>query len=391
MENNIIKTILKLTGIVVCAMVVLGLSLTIFTKNNYEDIPVTNNPKEEFIEPERYNVDMFMVGDALIHGAINYEANNQGSSDVYNYHGMLDTLKPILGGYDLAYYNQETILGGDDLGISSYPQFNTPQAFGDYMQELGFNMVNLANNHALDKGEQGVLNSLEYWKKQEGIHYAGCANSWEDRENYQIFDINNIRFGFLGYTYGCNGLFPPAGKEYLVNIYDDEMLINDLAAIRPNVDVLIVSMHWGDEYSMEVSDEQNRIAHLLADNGADIIIGSHPHVIEPIEWIDDTICYYSLGNMFSGQDELARQIGMMGSLKITKSVLGDDVDITISQPKADLLYTYSDCSTGTCTAYKLYTFDELSEDLLPNYQSVYDEYVKVINQLDDSIIVGNIK
>lgn len=391
MENNISKTILKLVGIVVGVMVVLGVSLTIFTKQNYEDIPVTSNPKEEFVEPERYNVDMFMVGDALVHGAINYEANDQGSSDTYDYHGMLDTLKPILEGYDLAYYNQETIIGGDDLGISSYPKFNTPQAFGDYMQELGFNMINLANNHTLDKGEQGVLNSLAYWKQQEGIHYTGCAESWEDRENYQIFDINNIRFGFLGYTYGCNGLVPPSGKEYLVNIYDDEMLINDLAAIRPNVDVVVVSMHWGDEYSMDVSDEQSRIAHLLADNGADIIIGSHPHVIEPVEWIDDTICYYSLGNLFSGQDELARQIGMMGSLKITKSVLGDEVDITISQSKADLLYTYSDCSTKTCSAYKLYTFDELSEDVLPDYQSVYDEYVKVINQLDNSIIVGNIK
>lgn len=377
--------ILKAFIILICVVVALYLGLNIFVRKNQEvDVGVEPKPFKTQ-EVERYSLDLFMVGDALLHGAVNYAAS---TPEGYDYSGMLDSLLPILSGYDLKYYNQETILGGDDLGISSYPRFNTPQAFGDYMiDDLGFNMVSLANNHALDMGEDGIQNSLAYWQ-QKKVFLAGCNESAQAEQMIDVYELNNISFAFLSYTYGTNGLVAPQGKEYLVNVYDEETLKNDVSKAKEMADVVIVSMHWGEEYQHDPSDEQQRLAKLIADSGADIIIGSHPHVIQPVVWIDDTIVYYSLGNLISAQDSLPSLIGMMGSVKITKSVIDGVVDIEISQPKADLLYTYY---TNDYSFFKVYTFDELNEDILPDHEKIYQEYSAIIQKLDDSIIVGGIK
>ncbi|MCI5774640.1 MAG: CapA family protein [Erysipelotrichaceae bacterium] len=380
-EGFIFKTII---GVVVTVLL-LYISLNIFVsynqQNNQGVTPKTIVPAQV----ERYNLDLFMVGDALLHGAVNYAAD---TGEGYDYSGMLDSIKPILGGYDLKYYNQETILGGDYLGISSYPRFNTPQAFGDYMiDELGFNMVGLANNHALDMNEEGILNSLAYWEDKD-VYLAGAHASLEDQQTLEVHTMNNISFAFLSYTYGTNGLLPPAGKEYLVDVYDEKVLQADIQTAKSMADVVIVSMHWGIEYDHEPSAEQQELAKLMADSGADIIIGSHPHVIQPVAWVDDTIVYYSLGNLISAQDQLPSLIGMMGSVKITKSVIDGEVDIEISQPKADLLYTYY---SSDYTQFKVYTFDELNDDILMDHQKVYEEYSSIITAMDDNIIVGNIK
>lgn len=377
--------IFKAFIILICVVVALYLGLNIFVRKNQEvDVGVEPKPFKTQ-EVERYSLDLFMVGDALLHGAVNYAAS---TDEGYDYSGMLDSLLPILSGYDLKYYNQETILGGDDLGISSYPRFNTPQAFGDYMiDDLGFNMVSLANNHTLDMGEAGIRNSLAYWQ-QKKVFLAGCNESAQDEQKINVYELNNISFAFLSYTYGTNGLVAPQGKEYLVNVYDEETLKNDISSAKELADVVIVSMHWGEEYQHDPNDEQQRLAKLIADSGADIIIGSHPHVIQPVAWIDDTIVYYSLGNLISAQDSLPSLIGMMGSVKITKSVIDGEVDIEISQPKADLLYTYY---TNDYSFFKVYTFDELNDDILPEHEEIYQEYSAIIQKLDDSIVVGGIK
>ena len=379
------RFIFKVIIVLICVLIGLYFGLNSFVKNNQkEEVGVTTKPVK-IQQVERYSLDLFMVGDALLHGAVNYAAQ---TSEEYDYSGMLDSLKPILSGYDLKYYNQETILGGDYLGISSYPRFNTPQAFGNYMvDDLGFNMVSLANNHALDMNEEGILNSLEYWK-QKDVYIAGCNESFEQQQTINVYELNNISFAFLSYTYGTNGLIAPEGKEYLVNVYTEDMLKKDISKANEMADVVIVSMHWGNEYQHNPSDEQQHLAKLIADSGADIIIGSHPHVIQPVTWIDDTIVYYSLGNLISAQDSLPSLIGMMGSLKITKSVIDGEVDIEISQPKADLLYTYYN---NDYTTFKVYTFDELNDEILNNYEEIYQEYSSIIQELDDSIIIGGIK
>ncbi|WP_258399823.1 CapA family protein [Helicobacter fennelliae] len=239
----------------------------------------------------------------------------------YDFDKMFVCIAPIIKHYDLTFYNQETILVGKELGLSSYPMFNSPQEFGDTMLKLGFNLIS-ANNHTLNKGERGVVSMLEYWHKQQTkyleLYIAGSYQSFEDRNTPKIFEKNGITYAMLAYTYGINGIMLPLGKEYLVNVYTKQMLQSDIESIRPKVDLLIVSMHWGIEYEFAPSEEQKNIAKMLASLGVDLIIGNHPHVIQPIEWIDHTLVVYSLGNFISGQKGTNKRIGILASVKVEK-------------------------------------------------------------------------
>ena len=259
-------------------------------------------PKKQEIKEEKTKstkLSMVMVGDALLHGSVYRDAYKDGK---YDFSSQLEFIKPIIKNYDLAFYNQETILGGTELGLSDYPTFNSPWEFGDNMLEAGFNIVNLATNHTMDRGEKAILKSCEYWNpKKKDILFAGSYCSKEDQDEIKIFEKNGIKYTMLSYTYGTNGIKVPEGKEYLVNIYSDEKAKEDIEKVRDKVDLLLVSMHWGIEYRTEPTEEQKREAKYLSDLGADIIIGTHPHIIEPVTYIDDTLVIYSLGNFISAQ------------------------------------------------------------------------------------------
>lgn len=330
---------------------------------------------------EKSEATLFMVGDALLHGAVYKQAAI--GNDQYDFSTMTAVLGEIAANYDLRFYNQETILGGVELGLSSYPCFNSPQEYGDIMMEYGFNLVSLANNHTLDKGERGIRASLEYWENQPAMT-AGSYGSFEDREEIQIGEINGISYTLLAYTYGTNGIPIPDGKDYLVNVYTKEMIAADVERIRDLVDVVIVSMHWGVEYTHTPTEEQKELAQFLADLGVDIVIGTHPHVIQPVEWIGDTIVYYSLGNLISAQDGLMKTIGMMGALTIEKTTTPWGSSIQIKEPKADLIFTYYESGYRNL---QLKTFDQLDA----SYQAVYEEYLPIITRYDDSIQIGGIK
>ena len=219
---------------------------------------------------------LLMVGDALIHSTLYQDAK---TNDGYDFKPMLERIKPIASKYDLEYYNQETILGGEELGLSNYPRFNSPYEVGDAFIDAGFNLVSLATNHTMDKGEQGVLNSLAYWNKKKNVLTAGSYSSFEDRDRKVIKEINGIKYSFFSYTTWTNGLSTPTGKEYLNNVYNEELVKADIERVKEEADVIIVAMHWGTEYSTGISDTQVEIANYLASLGVDIIIGSHPHVV----------------------------------------------------------------------------------------------------------------
>ena len=230
--------------------------------------------------PKKYSFDLFMVGDALIHSAIYEDAQIADGS--YDFKPMLKYIKPISSQYDLAYYNQETILGGADLGYSNYPLFNSPDEVGDAFVDAGFNLVSLATNHTMDKGERGVLHSVNYWSKQTNVVWDGQRESAEEREKIRVYECNGIKYAFFSYTTWTNGLETPDGKEYLNNVYSPDKAKNDIEKVKDKVDIVIVAMHWGTEYSMGVSSEQQQIANYLSSLGVQLIIGTHPHVVEPI-------------------------------------------------------------------------------------------------------------
>lgn len=274
------------------------------------------------------------------------------------------------------------------------------------MIDAGFNLVSLATNHTMDSGEKAVINSRKYWDKQKNILAIGSYDSFETQNEIQIMEKNGITYTMLNYTYGTNGIAVPKGKEYLVNVWPTDLSINDpkrdtkyqlykeqvkkdIQKIRDKVDVLIVSMHWGIEYTHTPTAYQKDEAEFLADQGVDIIIGTHPHVIQPITWIDDTLVIYSLGNFISAQyqnDNYNKMVGLMSSLEITKTIKGDNINISIDNIDNELIFTYYNKSTWRDFKVIPFSNSEISK-YLPNYKSVYQRYKEIVQKYDKNIDV----
>lgn len=322
---------------------------------------------------------MVMVGDCLIHRFVYTDAKN--SDGTYSFSKMFTEVEPLIKNHDLAFYNQESNIGGKSLGLSAYPRFNSPEEIGDDMINLGFNLVSLANNHTMDKGEQGVINSVNYWKTKPGVYYTGEALSEEDREsNIKIQEKNGIKYAFFAYTTVTNGLLPPSGKEYLTNIYSKEKAQADINKVKDKVDLIIVSMHWGEEYTTTPNTSQKNIAKELSDMGVNLIIGNHAHSIQPVEMIGDTLVFYALGNFISAQDTPDKQTGALVTLNIEKQ---KDGTIKFNDIKANLIYTYFKGSSN----FKIYPYTKLNNSLLNNYETYYNKYKLVLTKYSDIIEV----
>lgn len=361
--------------------------------NKYEE----NLNKQEEPKIEEYTTNLIMVGDALVHESLYKDAYKNGNYKEYDFKPYLELIKEKVSNYDLAYYNQETTLGGTSIGLSTYPAFNSPQELGDAMIDAGFNLVSLATNHTLDRGEKGTLLSREYWNKQENIHAIGSYSSNKEKKQIEnkILESNNITYAILNYTYGTNGIKVPNGKDYLVNLWDDtnnyegykEKVKSDIESLRDKVDVLIVAMHWGREYTHKPTNLEIETAKYLANLDVDIIIGTHPHVIQPVEWIDDTLVFYSLGNFISAQTSSSCSnykcnIGLMSSLTIKKTIDEDNTKIEINNIQNELIYTYH----KNYTNFKVIPFsNQQIKEYLPNFTDIYKQYSDIIKTEDESI------
>lgn len=351
-----------------------------------ESVKTTQEEKKD--TKKEMSASLIMVGDALIHSSIYMDAKTSTGS--YDFRPMLEKIKPIVSKYDLKYYNQETVLGGVELGLSNYPRFNSPYEVGNAFIDAGFNLVSLATNHTMDKGEQGVLNSLSYWSKQPSVLTAGSYTSFEDRDKKVIKEINGIKYAFFSYTTWTNGLDTPTGKEYLNNVYNEELAKNDIERVKDEVDIIIVAMHWGTEYSKGISDSQVEIANYLSSLGVDIIIGSHPHVVEPIEFIGKTMVIYSLGNFISDQVGVERLTGLMVSVNIHKTVEKDNTTISLENPEAELIYTYS-AAYPRKRNFLVYPYSELNDDILKGYKEYYNTYKNVVLSKTDQVKMKDIE
>jgi len=328
-------------------------------------------------EEKTYKLSMIMAGDALMHGYLNTDAKQ--SDGTYNYMKQFRYVKDYVKDYDLRYWNQETIFGGTDRPYSGYPRFNTPSALGDNLiDDMGFNIVSTANNHSMDQNTSGVLNSVAYWKTKD-ILWNGTADSEETRNNFIIKTKNNITYGLLSYTDHTNGLPVPADKKYLVNVWNEEQAKQDIANLRDKVDVLMVAMHWGIEYTHTPVAKQREQAKFLADQGVDIVIGCHPHVIEPIEKIGNTVVFYSLGNFISNQTDENTRVGLFGTLDITKTVnlKTKEKTITIDNIGGELHYTHRDLPSHRNYVVIPFSNPDIGK-YLPNYKTAYEKYKNIV-------------
>jgi poly-gamma-glutamate synthesis protein (capsule biosynthesis protein) len=233
----------------------------------------------------------------------------------------------MISGADIAVVNQETILGGDDFSYSGYPSFNSPFEIGDALVGAGFDVVLHATNHTLDMGIEGVQNTLEYWERHPAVTVLGINKSPEDQDRIPVIEKNGIKIAMLNYTFGLNNKKLPEDMPYLVNMLNKNKMTNDIRLARELADFVIVFPHWGTEYTYAPIKSQKELAKFFYDLGVDLVIGTHPHVLEPVEWIEAEgghrmLVYYSLGNFLSYQKEAPRMLGGIASVTITKDAAG---------------------------------------------------------------------
>ncbi|MDF9825142.1 poly-gamma-glutamate capsule biosynthesis protein CapA/YwtB (metallophosphatase superfamily) [Breznakia sp. PF5-3] len=284
-------------------------------------------------EPKDTVVSFVGVGDNLIHGSIYREADGfagEMNDEEYDFKPMYKQVKKDIKKADISFINQETILGGDELGLSGYPAFNSPTSIAEDLNDTGFNLYNLASNHSLDRSSDGIINALQAFDKLEGITYSGISDSEERASQIAVFEREGITFSFLSYTYGTNGIEPM--NAYEVSYFDEEKIKNDVAKAKTISDVVIVSAHWGDENTFEPNDMQKKYAQLFADLDVDVVIGTHPHVIQPIEWLEgtngnQTLVVYSLGNFLGGMLGVDNILSGMISFDFIKDVKTEDIRI----------------------------------------------------------------
>jgi len=273
--------------------------------------PTTTEPPK----PAETKLSLVAVGDNLIHDTIYKWAKTEGG---YDFRPMYTQIKGLVQAADIAFVNQEAPLSALH-DPSGYPMFNSPQEVGLALADTGFQIVNQANNHGIDKGERGVLSTVDFWEGIPGVMMIGFNRSEEERGIVRVQEIEGLKLAWLAYSFSTNGIRIP--EPYLMNMIDREAMAADIREAKRLADAIIVSLHWGNEYEHQPNREQKDLAQFLADQGVLLIIGHHPHVIQPVEWLEGQngnrmLVAYSLGNFVSSQNRANRMLGGMLSCDI---------------------------------------------------------------------------
>lgn len=363
--------------VVASILIIIGFAILIrsilTTPEKEEEIIPTFTPATtpEVIVEEPKSFTFIGVGDNLYHGALYYRQRMAGNG--YNFDTYYDGTREYSENADLAYINMETICNGDEhYELSSYPLFNGPKEVIDAVYNAGFDWWSISSNHSLDTGANGLLEQLNtIHEKYPDIITTGSHTSLEDKNTPIVKEINGIKVGFLGYTYGLNGLIVPEDKEWLVSMIDKDQMKIDMEALSKVSDIQMVAMHWGVEYSTSISEEQKDLTKYLNELGAEVIIGTHPHVIEPAEIYhgenQDTLVYYSLGNYTSAQDAAPRMVGGMASFTVNYDP--NTFETSFTNVKFIPTVTWFD---GGFNDWKTYTLADYNNDLYATHRHVYD-------------------
>lgn len=330
---------------------------------------------EQEVEPEPVvsNASIAGIGDVLLHGSIYRDAQ---VGDTFNFDSVFEAVKPYLEAADITVANQESMIGGKEIGLSTYPQFNSPFEIGDTLQRSGIDIVSIANNHTLDRGEKAIINALNHWD-EIGMPYVGAYRSEEDSNTIRTIEKNDITFSFLAYTYGTNGIPVPKDKPYLVNLIDKEKIQADIQEAKEISDVIVVNLHFGNEYERMPNDSQKELAQFIADAGAHIIFGHHPHVLQPVDFIrskegHDTFVAYSLANFLAAQEakhDHYRRTGGILQVEVEKVEFDGETTVRIHSPS--FLPTY--IHFRNWQNYRILPMHSLTNNELSNAKQRYEE------------------
>lgn len=303
------------------------------------------------IEPQSTTIHMSVIGDIMCHST-NFKNAYSSSSKDYDFSNTFKNIQSYIKDADIAVGNLETTFAGKSRGYSGYPTFNTPEVLGENLKSLGIDVLSTANNHCMDKGHSGLKSTLDFLD-EFGISHTGTSRSQEEQNTILIKDVNGIKIAFLAFTYGTNGITIPSDKSYSVNLIDKDLIKEQInLAKEQNPDLICVNMHWGVEYQLKQNKSQKDLANFLFENGVDLILGSHPHVLEPMEkrtvtlsdgTTKDGFVIYSLGNFMSGQIYANTKSSVILDIQITKS---EDNKISIDSINYTPIYLYDKGSTA---------------------------------------------
>lgn len=331
---------------------------------------VQENAKESEKEPalsDEYKI--VMVGDVLLHTPV--EESCRQADGGYDYDSLFANTKDEISSADLALVNQEVIIGGSELGISGYPCFNADFSLCDSLVDAGFDVICHATNHALDKGSAGLLNCAKHWKEQYpqitvlGIHDS-ADTSTACGADPEILELGDFKVAVLNYTYGTNGISLPEDMPYAVDLLDEEQVAADICKAEELADFTIVCPHWGTEYRLTPDASQEKWVRIFLENGADLVLGTHPHVIEPIEWVTnpenghEMLVYYSLGNFVNwtsgtGEGVANRMVGGMAEVTVGRDSSGE---VKIKDYDVQPLISHVTSGQGGVTTYFLEDYSE---------------------------------
>ena len=335
--------------IIIIACIVFAFN-SIFNSSKDENVSGdTLSESEKTVEAppkEDSHVNMSVIGDIMCHNSQYIDAY-VSSTDSYDFSYVFKDVKDYVSSADIAIGNLETTFAGKERGYSNYPTFNTPEQLSSNLKDFGIDILSTANNHSLDKGYSGLVSTLNFLD-DAGISHMGTYSSEEEQNTILIKEVNDIKFAFLTFTYGTNGIPVPKDKEYCINLIDEDFILEQLSlAKKENPDLICVNMHWGIEYQTTQNSNQEELADLLFKNGVDVILGSHPHVLQPMEkktvTLDDGStkdCFviYSLGNFMSGQTAKNTKNSVILNLAFTKD--GDSGKTTIDSATYVPIYMY---------------------------------------------------
>lgn len=273
------------------------------------------------VKPRFQEITLTAAGDILMHNT--QIASGLQPDGSYRFDSFFVPVKKLLQEGDYCSTNFEAAMAGPQSGYTGYPLFNSPDAVADTLKQGGFDLVVTANNHCLDRGYKGGVRTLDVLHRA-GLDTVGTYANPDDSKKYLVKDINGVKVVYLAYTYSTNGVPVPQEHSYFVNMLDPQRIVKDIKAVRPYADVVVVVAHWGVEYNPQATREQKEMARQFFNAGADIILGSHPHVIEPMEVIKvngkEKFVIYSMGNFISHQRGLERNSGVVLKLKLTKDL-----------------------------------------------------------------------
>lgn len=392
-SNNGIKKIMPvLIPFIIAVLVLSTLAITgNISKKITNETPTDAKPavtqkkdEEETTATQNTKATIVAVGDNLIHNTL--IAAGEMEDGTRNYNSFYENIKQYIEPADLAIINQETMLGGDVKEYSGYPMFNTPWEVGEAAINAGFDVFTCATNHTMDVGSAGVEKECEFFAKHPEVLHTGTYANTEDYNKIAYKEVNGIKFAFLNYTYGTNGISVPNDKKYLVKMLTEENVRKDIPEARKNADVVIVFPHWGTENSHDVSEQQKKYCKIFMELGVDIVIGTHPHVLQPVEWITDDatgkkmLVYYSIGNFISHQVNLNQMCGGMAEITIEKK----NGEISITNAKLSPVIDYYSKS-GSKYKFSVYKLKDYTSEIA-NSQAQAGASVEYFTKLSKQIV-----